>query len=73
MTRAKRIYGKAVIALCDFTAFDLDLFRIPKMQKQQEQIIHYSFMVANKIRREFGEQPKVYKRLINRDTVEVTI
>jgi hypothetical protein len=71
VTRAKRIYGKTVIALCDFTAFNLDLFRIPKMQRQQERFIHSSFRVANKIRRELGEQPKVYKHLINRDRVEV--
>jgi len=72
MRHTKRIYGKTMIALCDYTAFNLDLFRIPKMQKRQERLIHSSFRAANKIRRELGEHPKVYKRLINRDTVEVT-
>jgi hypothetical protein len=72
MTSARRIYGKTAIALLDFTAFNLDLFRIPKMQKQQDRLIHYSFKTANQIRRELGQQPKAYKRLINRDTVEVT-
>ena len=70
MTRSKRVIGKVGIRFYEFSAFGLDLFRIPGFRKQQENLVRDSYQIANKIAREIGEKPKVYKRINNRNIIE---
>jgi hypothetical protein len=70
MRCSKRILGKVGIKAFEFEAFQLDLFRIPGLMRQQENLVRRSYRLANKLARQMGEKPKVYKRINDRNIVE---
>jgi len=67
----RKIGGKVAARALEEYAFALDTIYIPLVHKQQLKLIHDAYYLSNRIRRSIGEEPKVFKRLIDRNTIEV--
>ena len=67
----RKIGGKVAARALEEYAFMLDMMHIPLVHKQQLKLIHSAYYLSNHIRRSIGEEPKMFKRLIDRNTVEV--
>ena len=70
MRQYKRAIGKFEVKLNEFVAFQLDLFRFPRLRNRQENLVRRFYRRANQTAREIGVKPKVYKRLKSRNVAE---
>jgi len=67
---AKRKIGKIAIRSFEETAFLFETFRVPKLQRKQENLIKGLYKSANLIRKDLGEKPKQYISIRKRKVVK---
>jgi hypothetical protein len=73
MKHAKSLLAKIGVRAFEETAFYLDTFRVPILEKKQLRLVYASFGMANRIARAVGQPPKAYKRNVRRGVVEVIL
>ena len=66
-----RVIGKIGIAMFETAAFQLDTFTLPVVAKSQEKTVRKLYRQANELARLVGLPAKKYKRIRNRNVVEV--
>jgi len=71
MRRAKRVAAKVYIKSLEETAFMFELFRVPKLRKQQRTLIKGLYEAANIVRKDIGEKPKQYITVNKRKVVKI--
>ena len=69
--RAKRKIGKLAIKSFEETAFLFETFRIPKLERKQENLIKGLHDAANIVRKDLGEKPKQYITVRKRKAVKI--
>ena len=69
--RKHRIIGKIGIAMFEEAAAQLDAFTLPLIAKRQEKTVRKLYRQANELARLVGLPAKKYKRVRNRNIIEV--
>lgn len=67
----KKWWERVYIRALEREAGNLELYRIPFLQKQQEKLIAKIYREANQARKLMGEKPKRYKTWKKRKLVDV--
>jgi len=69
--RAKRVVGKLYVRSLEETAFAFELFRVPKLGKQQRELVKGLYEAANIVRKDIGEKPKQYITVNKRKVAKI--